>query len=157
MNPNPPERTQKLRKNIYKYYVAMFFRNMWITMPIHLIYFLDRGLSFLQMGVLEAIIGGVVIVSDVPSGALADIFGRKLSTGGMFLWGGGYGMDHLALFGLNPLRSVLLVLGGFSGLVIFPFLVFNYQKNNASANSFGQKDVSNHQEMTQINHGNVTL
>ena len=44
----------------------------------------------------------------------------------------GYGMDHLTLFGLNSLRSVLLVLGGFSGLIILPFLYLSYQKNNAS-------------------------
>ena len=75
-------RTHKLEKNILKYYIAMFFRNMWLTMPVHIIYFLDRGLTFFQMGILEAILGGIIIISDIPSGAFADIFGafEKLPT-----------------------------------------------------------------------------
>ena len=107
-----PDRTRKLENNIYKYYIAMFFRNLWITMPIHIIYFLDRGLTFFQMGVMEAIIGGVVIISDVPSGAFADIFGRKLSTGlGMFLWGAG-----LIIIGMSTEFGVYLIASVMWGL-----------------------------------------
>ena len=47
----------------------------------------------------------------------------------------GYGMDHLALFGLNSLRSVQLLLGGFCGLIIFPFLVIAYRKNGTTENA----------------------
>lgn len=79
---------EQLRKNIPKYYFAMIFRNLWISMPIAILYFLDRGLTFLQMGAIEAAISFVVILTDIPSGAFADIFGRKLSTGlGFTLWG----------------------------------------------------------------------
>jgi len=100
-----PDRTLKLKKNIYKYYFAMFFRNMWISMPVGILYFLERDLTFFQMGVLEAIIGGVVIISDIPSGAFADIFGRKLSTGlGMFLWGAG-----LIIIGMSAEFNVYLI------------------------------------------------
>jgi len=82
MNKNPME------KNVTKYFIAMFFRNLWISMPVGIIYFQARGLGFFEMGVLEAIVSGIVFLSDIPSGAFADIFGRKLSTGlGMFLWG----------------------------------------------------------------------
>ena len=77
-----------LEKNVKKYFIAMFFRNLWISMPVGIIYFQDRGLSFFEMGILEAIVSGIIFLTDIPSGAFADIFGRKLSTGlGMFLWG----------------------------------------------------------------------
>ncbi|MCF2140237.1 MAG: MFS transporter [Candidatus Lokiarchaeota archaeon] len=79
---------QKLEKNIPKYFLAMIFRNLWISMPVGIIYFQDRGLSYLQMGAIESIVAVIVILTDIPSGAFADIFGRKLSTGlGFSIWG----------------------------------------------------------------------
>ena len=57
-------------------------------MPIAVLYYLDRGITFFQMGSIEAIIAVVVILTDIPSGAFADIFGRKLSVGlGFTIWG----------------------------------------------------------------------
>ena len=83
-----PTKKNPMENNIKKYFIAMFFRNLWISMPVGIIYFQDRGLSFFEMGVLEAIVSGIVFLTDIPSGAFADIFGRKLSTGlGMLLWG----------------------------------------------------------------------
>ncbi len=74
--------------NVKKYYLAMFFRNLWISMPVGIIYFQERGLSFLEMGLLEAIVSAIIFLTEIPSGAFADTFGRKFSTGlGMFLWG----------------------------------------------------------------------
>ena len=85
---NPSNPNKPMEKNITKYFIAMFFRNLWISMPVGIIYFQDRGLSFFEMGILEAIVSGIIFLSEIPSGAFADIFGRKLSTGlGMFLWG----------------------------------------------------------------------
>ncbi|WP_371802336.1 MFS transporter [Candidatus Lokiarchaeum ossiferum] len=79
---------QAMQSNIKKYFVAMFFRNLWISMPVGILYFQARGLSFTQIGLLEAIISAVIFFTDIPSGAFADIFGRKLSTSlGMGLWG----------------------------------------------------------------------
>ncbi|MHA1522531.1 MAG: MFS transporter [Promethearchaeota archaeon] len=84
-----PRSWRGLRGNIPKYYLAMFFRNLWVSMPVGILYYLDRGLTFVQMAIIEIVISAVIILTDIPSGALADIFGRKLSTGiGLFLWGG---------------------------------------------------------------------
>lgn len=88
MNSLEPRNLPSLKKNIYKYYIAMFFRNLWITMPIHILYYQARGLSFFQMGILEAVISAVIFFTDIPSGAFADIFGRKITSSlGLFLWG----------------------------------------------------------------------
>ncbi|UYP46839.1 hypothetical protein NEF87_003124 [Candidatus Lokiarchaeum ossiferum] len=79
---------QAMQSNVKKYFAAMFFRNLWISMPVGILYFQARGLSFTQIGLLEAIISAVIFFTDIPSGAFADIFGRKLSTSlGMGLWG----------------------------------------------------------------------
>ncbi|MHA1511664.1 MAG: MFS transporter [Promethearchaeota archaeon] len=83
-----PTKKHPMENNVKKYFIAMFFRNLWISMPVGIIYFQDRGLSFFEMGVLEAIVSGIIFLTDIPSGAFADIFGRKLSTGlGLLLWG----------------------------------------------------------------------
>ncbi|MHA1673320.1 MAG: MFS transporter [Promethearchaeota archaeon] len=80
---------QGLRGNIPKYYLAMFIRNLWVSMPVGILYYMDRGLNFVQMAIIEVVIAAIIMVTDIPSGALADIFGRKLSTGiGLFMWGG---------------------------------------------------------------------
>ncbi len=77
-----------LETNIPKFYLAMFFRNLWITMPVMILYFLDRGLNFTQMAIIEAVISVVIFLTDIPSGALADLWGRKRTAGtGVFLWG----------------------------------------------------------------------
>ena len=68
-----------LRGNIPKYYLAMFFRNLWISMPIGILYYMDRGLNFVQMAIIEVVIAAIIMVTDIPSGALADIFRRTLS------------------------------------------------------------------------------
>ena len=108
-----PRSWRGLRGNIPKYYVAMCFRNLWFSMPVGILYYLDRGLSFVQMAIIEIIIAGVIILTDIPSGALADIFGRKLSTGiGLFLWGGSLILTAISKdFSLYLLAGIILGLG----------------------------------------------
>lgn len=47
--------------------------------PYMIIYFLDIGLSFFQISVLFAIYMITPIIFEIPTGAIADVFGRKKS------------------------------------------------------------------------------
>jgi MFS family permease len=73
--------------NIGKLYLMSFIDGMWFTGPIFIIFLLDRGISFAQIGL---IMGGNYMMSfifDLPSSIWADKYSRKfiLILGGLCL------------------------------------------------------------------------
>ena len=48
-----------------------------LTIPVTVLYALDRGLTLAQIGVAFAIQGFVVLALELPSGSLADAWGRR--------------------------------------------------------------------------------
>ncbi len=59
--------------------------------PVYLIYFQETGLSYLQLSWLLAIWGVAVLLVEVPSGLIADLWSRKWSLViGMLLKGAGF-------------------------------------------------------------------
>ena len=70
-NPSPGGRppatstsNKRLWKNVPLYFTGMVFRNFWFTMPIHILYYQARGLDFVQMGTIEAVISVLAVVHD---------------------------------------------------------------------------------------------
>jgi predicted MFS family arabinose efflux permease len=69
-----------LQANIWKSYVIQFLHSFQLWWPIWVLYLTDfRGFSLTQVSVLEALFWVVVVLSEVPTGAVADRFGRKVS------------------------------------------------------------------------------
>ncbi|MBP2644314.1 MAG: arabinose efflux permease [Firmicutes bacterium] len=69
----------KLHKNIQLSYIfncLLYFRT---TNAIWVIYLCFKGISLTQIGILEAIFHATSFLFDVPTGALADLFGRRIS------------------------------------------------------------------------------
>lgn len=66
-------------KNIFVNYVFTFIRNLNITHGIWMLYLASRGLSLFQIGLLEGIFHVTSLLMETPTGAIADIFGRKTS------------------------------------------------------------------------------
>ncbi len=83
-----------------------FFQVFLIIMPVAVPFFQSKGLSMADVFTLQAFFGFVVLVSEVPSGYVADLFGRRntLLAGSVLA---GIGM------------SLLLVAEDFWGLVAF--------------------------------------
>ncbi|MHA1293850.1 MAG: MFS transporter [Promethearchaeota archaeon] len=78
---------KKLRSNIRKYFIASAISSAWLIMPIFILYLLEFNLTYFELGILEATIAIIVITTDVPSGAFADLIGRKWTTFlGCFFW-----------------------------------------------------------------------
>ena len=69
-----------LRKNIKTYYFYSIFCDLLILGPI-LVIFLSKvkGLSFTEIMVLQSISALSVFIFEVPTGAIADLVGRKIS------------------------------------------------------------------------------
>ena len=65
------------RRNIPKNYLFVFFSNVQFTSGLWMIYLAKQGFSLLELGLLESIFHISSMVFEIPSGALADLIGRK--------------------------------------------------------------------------------
>ena len=67
----------KLYSNIWKLYVIKGLKWFMVVMPIVVLFFQENGLNLQQVMILQGIYSFMVAVMEIPSGYLADIFGRK--------------------------------------------------------------------------------
>ena len=67
----------KIKRNIKLEYIFRFIGNFSITEAIWVLYLSYKGMSLAEIGILEGIFHITSLLSEVPSGALADLMGRK--------------------------------------------------------------------------------
>lgn len=86
-----PQMRRRLARNIPVYYLFYGVSGFLIWMPIWVIYLQDfRGMSLTQVGTIESIFWITVVIAEVPTGAVADRWGRRVSlafAGGIFCLG----------------------------------------------------------------------
>jgi MFS family permease len=70
-----PECTDK--KQIYKFGFYGLLKNLKFFEPYLWIYFLTSGLTLLEIGILLSVREAIVYIFEIPSGVLADRFGKK--------------------------------------------------------------------------------
>ncbi|MCC5887692.1 MAG: MFS transporter [Gammaproteobacteria bacterium] len=107
-NPTDPTSQRRLRRNLFTIRVMAFFQVFLVIVPVAVPLFGDRGLSMAEILQLQAIFGISVVVMEIPSGYIADVFGRRMALilGGVFVGVGhslllvGYDFFTLALFEL---------------------------------------------------------
>jgi MFS family permease len=68
---------KKIERNIKVDYLFRFLSNFSLTDAVWVLYLVYKGMSLWQIGLLEGIFHVISCLSEVPSGALADLFGRK--------------------------------------------------------------------------------
>jgi len=96
--------------NLRRAYLYQFFMNFQLWWPIWVVYLQDkRGLSLTQITALDSVFWLIIVVAQVPAGAIADRWGRKgaLILGALFLSAG------VLVFGLAD--SYLLILISYAG------------------------------------------
>lgn len=72
-------------KQYFKFCAYGFLKNLRLYDAFLLIFFLENGITFSQIGVLYAAREIVINVAEIPSGIIADTYGRKSSLLGAFL------------------------------------------------------------------------
>jgi MFS family permease len=99
---------QGLQGNLPKSMLLAFFQVFLVIIPIIVPYFQQHGLSMQQVFLTQAWFGAVVVIMEIPSGVLADQFGRKkaLVLGTFFLACG-----HLSLLWADSLTGFLIFEG----------------------------------------------
>ena len=85
------EQIRLLKRNFVVLNAMSFFRMFLIIMPIFVPFMAELGLSMAETMALQSVYGITVIVLEVPSGYLADMWGRKktLMAASIF-WGLGF-------------------------------------------------------------------
>lgn len=63
----------------YKFCFYGFLKNLRFFEPFLILFFLDKNITFLQIGTLYAIREVFINILEIPSGIIADVFGRKKS------------------------------------------------------------------------------
>lgn len=68
---------QAARNNIYRLYIIKLSKWLMLTMPILFLFYKENGLATQELFVLKAMYSVSIVVLEVPSGYLGDIWGRK--------------------------------------------------------------------------------
>jgi MFS family permease len=68
---------KKLRDNLLKVYVYVFFQYFLVIIPVIVPYWQTKGLSLQDIFLLQGIFGAALLIFDVPAGYLGDYLGRK--------------------------------------------------------------------------------
>ncbi|TRX65938.1 MFS transporter [Carboxylicivirga sp. M1479] len=72
-------------KQYYKFCFYGFFKNIRLFDPFLLMFFIDRGVSFTEIGVLYAFREVTINFFEIISGLIADVFGRRNALIGAFI------------------------------------------------------------------------
>ena len=101
------------RGNIPRFYAFVALTEALLWMPVWVVFFARRGLSLSQIGVLELVTMLLLAAAEVPTGAVADTWGRKAS---MALGAALHGLALLGLLAgvLSPLFLLAYALWGTS-------------------------------------------
>ena len=70
---------KKLKRNIGLDYISVFIQNMNMQSSIWVLYLAYCGMNLGQIGILEGVYHITSMVFEIPSGAMADLLGRKKS------------------------------------------------------------------------------
>lgn len=70
---------KSLQNNIWKNYIYIFLNNLNLQNGIWMIYLAYRGMSLVELGLLEGIFHISSFFMEVPTGIIADLYGRKTS------------------------------------------------------------------------------
>lgn len=79
MIPNEDPMFQAAQSNITKLYIIKLSKWLMLTMPILFLFYKDNGLATQELFLLKAFYSFTVVVLEVPSGYLGDVWGRKAS------------------------------------------------------------------------------
>lgn len=67
-------------KNLWPFYTHSLILNLSkVIMPFYVLYFFSIGFSFFQIALIGTVRSVVSLIFEVPTGAIADIYGRKTS------------------------------------------------------------------------------
>lgn len=95
--------------NVRMFIAFKFFFNARFYYPVFTILFLDFGLTVSQFALLNVVWAATIVIMEVPSGALADIWGRR----NLLILAGGLMVFEMLILCLAPRNRLDLLFGLF--------------------------------------------
>ena len=108
---SPPSAAALARRNVPLFVAFRILFNVRFYYPVFMILFLDFGITLEQFGLLNAAWAAAIVLLEVPSGALADLVGRRRLL--------------VAAAGLMVVEMLLLCLVPVPSAWVFPALLLN--------------------------------
>lgn len=71
--------TKGINANIIKLYISSMFYNILFDRAIWIIYLIERGQNTFQVGLVESLLHLSIFIFEIPTGLIADIYGRRIS------------------------------------------------------------------------------
>jgi MFS family permease len=99
----------RLEKNIPLFYVYQLFNSFILDRGIWMLYLGLRGFSLTDIGIIEALYHAVIFLFEVPTGAIADRYGKRVSL--------------MLSHALGIIAALCLMLAQGQPLIIFGFLL----------------------------------
>lgn len=97
------------KKKLWPFYAQALVQSVSkVIMPFYVLYFLSIGLNFFQIALIGTVRSIVSIIFEVPTGAIADLYGRKTSV----IWG--YllmGVSTIAVIFTKDFYLILVIFG----------------------------------------------
>ncbi|MCK5671796.1 MAG: MFS transporter [Spirochaetales bacterium] len=75
----PEFHAKKLSSNINKNYIFLGLNTLDLTRGLWMIYLFTRGFSLIELGILEGVFHLTTFIMEIPTGIVADLWGRRLS------------------------------------------------------------------------------
>lgn len=72
-------RTAPLSRNIPLFYVYQLLNSFILDRGIWMLFLLSRGFSLAEIGLIEALFHAVILIFEIPTGYLADRYGKRIS------------------------------------------------------------------------------
>jgi len=69
----------KLEKNLNKNFIYILLSNFHLTHGVWMLYLAYKGLNLFQIGIMESIFHITSFLMEIPTGMVADVFGRRVS------------------------------------------------------------------------------
>lgn len=69
--------TQRLKGNIWKFYLHEIFAGMFFSIPVIVLFWQKNGLSLTEVMILQSFFSILAVVLEIPTGYFSDVYGRK--------------------------------------------------------------------------------
>ncbi|MBT6808023.1 MAG: MFS transporter [Flavobacteriales bacterium] len=104
----------QLKHNILKLYLLRGFLWFMVAMPIIVLFFKKNGLSLFEVMILQSVYSLTVAITEIPSGYIADYFGRRKSIifSTIFTFSGYLIFSNFAGFDYFVIAQILVAIGG---------------------------------------------
>ncbi len=119
----------------YKFCLYGFFKNLRFFDAFLVLFFLEKGIGYLEIGLLYSVREIVIMIAEIPSGIVADAVGRRRTLIGSFFF---YILSFIAFYYGNELiiifiAMVLFAIGDAFRTGVHKAMIFHYLKEKGWA------------------------